>query len=174
MGQQMQSDDTKRGKPKRKHTGFAIPGPGRKPGFKHSEETKDKLGSGKKTHGVYALIRGFKKGRNPLDGRTASGKAINEACRDLLAECGSEPSCKQRILVDLIRTKLAILDLGGKSLAGTEPENLEEKERLLATWARYANSLAKDLQLLGTLGNDRREVMDYAAYVEALKDGGGR
>ena len=156
------------------HTGFAIPGPGRKPGFKQSKKVREKIGKGAQKHGIYAAISAFKKGSDPIDGRTQSGKAINLAAKRLLEECGPRPSHKQKVLIDIVRTKLAVLDLGGKALAGTEPENLEEKQGLLNLWVRYSNSLAKDLQLLDALATDEGQAKrpDLAKYLAVAYDQG--
>ena len=117
------------------HKGFSIPGPGRKPGFKTPKKVREKISKGVQRHGTYAAIAAFKKGQdNVIDGRTAVGRSINMAAKDLLNELGPSPSRKQQILVDLIRTRLAILHLAGQALTGCEPHELEGKASLLGLW----------------------------------------
>ena len=141
---------------------------GRPAGFKMTEEHKRKVSAAKQDHGLYALIRGMKAGRNVIDGRTQGGKAINAAYQAILEECGPQPTQKQVTVCDMARTKLAVLHLVGKAVLGTEPNQLSDKKELLHVWLRYSESLGRDFTLLDKLGEKRQGPMEYHEYVKQL------
>jgi hypothetical protein len=157
---------------KKPHTGFQIPGPGRPKGYKHDKATRQKMSRAKTKHGVFTAIATLKAGSDPFDGRTAAGKMINQATKGLIDELGPNPSRKQLILIDLVRTKLGVLDLAGKAILSSGPEEIAAKDRLLGLWRGYAESVRRDIERLDSLGSGGKVEMDYDAYIQALKASG--
>ena len=139
---------------------------GRKPGYKHSKETRSKISKARQSHGVDCAISAFRGGDKFLDKRTAVGRAIYEVCDSIQAECG-ELSQRQRTIIDLLRSKLGIIHLVAKDLI--LKGELTDKQWLLKLFLQYSESVARDMERLPKLSKSRAGGLDYEGYMKLLK-----
>jgi hypothetical protein len=143
---------------------------GRKAGFRHAEKTKRKISRSRQGHGIYSAIKGFRKGKDIIDRRTAIGKQLHNACEAIISELGPSPSQAQLSECSLLRSKLGICHLIAREL--TSEGKLKDKQWLLRFFLQYSDSIGRSLERLPKLAGDKsRGPLDYHEYVAQLKSG---
>ena len=142
---------------------------GRKPGFHHSKETRQKISRARQTHGVWAAVVALRKGKAVIDRRTAIGRDIWAAYETLLhEECGSPPSQIEATECELWRDTRLILQLIANDLLTSE--SVVDKKWLVTEFRQYKDSLGRSHDRIRNFNQSKPKAPSYDDFVAGLKD----